>query len=123
MADMTPQEACVEAARIIERDGWHQGNYYKEPEGDDFFSPRAQVAAKAAAKAAAPVCALGAINRAVSGNAAYSRPIALQARELLSKHIGTPNGRAFPYIPEWNDDPARSAEDVILALKHASQLP
>ena len=116
----TPEQVLSAAAEIIERDGWHQGDFHQPPryDTDNYLEADAQ------AELHAPVCALGAINRATTGNAADSGAIdsevhALnyQARCMLAAVVDA----GTPYIiPRWNDDPTRTAEDVLLALKRAA---
>ena len=109
----TPDEVLEKAAEILERDGWYQGKFTQWGGEDDDDIPYEQALAER------PVCALGAINRALTGqanrygelfqlwNMAYYR---LQVGAGLTEDQG---------IPGWNDDPARSKEDVLLAFKKA----
>lgn len=93
---MTPEEICLKAAEIIERNGWNQGSFVS----DD-----------------GSVCIAGAARMASWGSvytkndrnlAAY-----FEARRLIREVIQEPD------VVEWNDAPQRSKEDVILALKQA----
>lgn len=121
MSDKTPQDVLREAAEILQRDGWHQGSFYKEPLSGG-------VNADLEASREAPVCSLGAINRAVYGYAydgkshvgyqaldAAKSNLTYWAEKLLMAQIdGHP-------VPHWNDAPERTVEDVILTFKRAAE--
>jgi len=102
---MTPEEILHEAADIIRRDGWHQGSL---DDGD---------------KEHGAVCAVGAIDRAWSGNSQamvegnpVHYPVARRpAIERLMGAIG------HQFIGTWNDAASRTVEDVLLALKQAAE--
>ncbi|MFF8831335.1 hypothetical protein [Streptomyces sp. NPDC015131] len=105
MTNMTPEEILNTAADIILRDGWHQGD---TDDGDTKHGP---------------VCLMGAIDRAVTGNsrggvAAISRngPVP-EVNEAVQRVINT---IARWDIGEWNDHSGRTVEDVLLALKKAA---
>ncbi|KPI09907.1 hypothetical protein OV450_3398 [Actinobacteria bacterium OV450] len=92
---MTPEQTrqiLGEAIKVLERDGWHQGGL---------------VAADGA------VCAMGAINRAATGSAHDYTMAGALAVCTLQMSIGQ-------QVPQWNDDPSRTKEDVILAMKKAA---
>ncbi|OII61170.1 hypothetical protein BJP40_06485 [Streptomyces sp. CC53] len=92
-----------EAARIIERDGWHQGDFFRD-------DPKT-----------GPVCALGALRRAIASSAsgeAVSGKLYCEAAGLVEKAASEVIPRVV--LPAWNDAPERTAEDVILALKRAA---
>ena len=59
-----------------------------------------------------PACAIGALV-----GAAGSRNAARAAMDIVSRSLGATRSYAPAYITAWNDDPATSAEDVILTLK------
>ncbi|KPI09908.1 hypothetical protein OV450_3399 [Actinobacteria bacterium OV450] len=103
---MTPEQILDEAVHVIERDGWHQGR---------LTSGNASTG---------PVCALGAITRAATGNAFNYTGEADAAANRLGAHIveacSIEDSSWWQNIPAWNDDPARTKEDVILALKQAA---
>lgn len=91
-------EVFREAARIIERDGWYQG-MLQNPNGTGY-------------------CAMGALFKACG-----ERPVSYfyglpsrskRAIQSLSLHVGAE-------ISSWNDDPSRTAEDVILELKRCAE--
>lgn len=100
------QEVLAKAAEYIGEHGWCQGRSMDE-EGR--------------------VCAMGAINavlpiphdiRDLHAEARYLLAAAV-ARCLLTKYIDNAPGRELTVI-SWNDDPSRTAEDVILAMKRAA---
>lgn len=102
----TPAGLLDAAAEVIERDGWHQGNY---AESND---PHAAV------------CSLGAINRA-AGNDANTRSAsgaAYDARIALAHDLGDDwqvEGCTHPaeIIAGWNDHPHRTADEVVAQLR------
>lgn len=103
----TATEVLNRAREIIERDGWSQGDYKAKTtdDGDE----------------ATPVCALGAINRAVSGRAdIFAGPgvkpgVYTEVMHRLGSAIDREN------VAYWNDDPHRTVEDVVLAFKRAAE--
>src|SRR4051812_17319567 len=97
----TPQEVLREAADYIGEHGWTQGSYRDYDGG---------------------VCALGAI-ASVTGSvvldcngdlaALYASDLGDQAVKILKASLSP--GKKWPRsVPNWNDDPGRTAEDVIL---------
>ena len=119
---MEASEILSKAAEILERDGWHQGSYYKIP--DKQWTPTSEMVEAAET---APVCSMGALYRAVSGSASLHPTVKLaqdewranakglgEATKRLAKQIGT------DCIIDWNDEVGRSKEDVILAFKKAA---
>ncbi|MGW0682914.1 DUF6197 family protein [Streptomyces sp. NPDC002754] len=127
---MDPKQVCAQAAEIIQRDGWYQGDFYDEPETtrrpdettEEYIARQAYE--DWLAETSAPVCAMGAIRRAVTGGSVMNLPVGsdrmlvLNAADLLAGSVGSLATRLD--IPAWNDAPERSAEDVILALKRAA---
>lgn len=113
---MTPEEILSGAIEVIERDGWFQGNIFQYP---DALGPEEYVEASKKA----PVCSIGAIYRA-----AYGRCLEInftEAGEELCASVGVAMNKlkrtlGIDGIAHWNDDPARSKEDVILAMKQAA---
>ncbi|MEU3052239.1 DUF6197 family protein [Streptomyces griseus] len=106
-------ELLGKAIEVLERDGWHQGAYCSKGAGRfgaDFYAYGPDDGGS--------VCALGALNRANSGNAwaVHRDPdvslVRTQAHQRLSDEIG--GG-----VPDWNDNPSRTYEDVILTFKKA----
>lgn len=100
---MDAREALLKAAEIIGRDGHYKGSLC---DGDPETGP---------------VCAMGALFRALTGKAQtgiWTEEQSLILREASSLlYTAVPTERS---IPGWNDDTATSAEDVILAFKRAA---
>lgn len=141
---MKPEEVLAEAAAVIERDGWHQGDYHQNPifyNDDDETAeerlPRLRYENWLAARTA-PVCSLGAIARVLSegdlsspgvetydddDRPVYEDPLFMQAAKLLVEANGIERA-GFAYaddvIPDWNDDENTTKEDVLLAFKRAA---
>ncbi|MER5335161.1 DUF6197 family protein [Micromonospora sp. NPDC002717] len=120
---VTPADLLRMAALYLRRHGWHQGTYYAK--NTDTLTP--------------PACAVGAIGMAAAGRPLLHPVMLTQADEgtyhraiaalvdylddyapvfhvdedgyLLDEHTS-------PY--SWNDDPARTAEQVITALLAAA---
>ena len=104
---MNPADILRNAAAYIQKHGWIQGALDND-EGE--------------------VCALGAIC-AVTDRLLRSQPdycweevegLVRTARFALQLHIGCDLNHFGIGIPSWNDDPHTTAEDVILAMKHAA---
>lgn len=94
MTDRTTSAVLLEAAAILERDGWCQ----------DWFGTQK-----------GPNCALGAIARA-AGVRPYewaSNPLALTALARVTKAFGLD-------ARKWNDKPGRTASEVIAKLREAA---
>lgn len=102
----------AEAADYIAEHGWTQGDYRDDATGG--------------------VCALGAIWSTRDGILTVdeddgrhkflaSIDVCDKALVLLSQHLNVgPPGAWGAHVPNWNDQPERTAEDVILALKGAA---
>jgi hypothetical protein len=96
------------AADIIERNGWHQGNYFLP---DDPKPPQE-----------CRVCALGAIHVAIHGQPwspmfdSEQEDRTLKAFAAASRFVDGPWGS----LVGWNDEPDRTAEEVIAALRGAA---
>ncbi|WP_420032309.1 DUF6197 family protein [Streptomyces sp. cg28] len=92
------------AADVIRTNGLHKGYLYDE-----------QQAEAGTALEQCPVCLIGAINIAVYQVPRWPveeknlSPLAQEAVAALEKTIGEA-------VPGWNDDPARTKDDVITAL-------
>lgn len=118
---MTPEDVLLKAAEVIETAGWHQGYYYLEPAPECFDDERDRELS-----ATAPVCAMGAIRRAMTGYAdvtpfAGEYTLFRQARHLLWQQVKPEESDGLTFgVPSWNDDPQRTKEDVVLALKRAA---
>ena len=81
----------LKAIDVLKERGWHQGQE-QGPDGS--------------------VCLLGAVGVACTGNAyMWGR----ENYHLVSQTLG------LTRVGSWNDDPERTEEDVILALKHAAE--
>lgn len=123
---MKISDTLSKAADILERDGWLQGAYYKEPEVV-YAYPELDPAADEEARRTAPCCQRGAISRAVFGSAyvvsAYGSPVG----------YGSDFYAAFRYFDEymmyergvegtvaWNDAPGRTKGEVVEALRGAA---
>lgn len=109
--NITPEQIsadCRAVADVIERNGWHQGGYY--------FAESGKLAGDSR------VCALGAINVVVHGlpwapmwhTAARERCGALVM--AITGHIRA-TGQAGDTLVDWNDEPGRTAEEVIAAFR------
>ncbi|MFD8117053.1 DUF6197 family protein [Streptomyces microflavus] len=104
---MTPEEILNSAADIIRRDGWYQGD------NDNGDSSRG------------PVCLMGAIGRACTGNSRASivdtmgdfEPGWEAAGDAVQRVVAT---IGTDYVGNWNDRRERTAEDVLLTLKKAA---
>lgn len=114
---MTPQELLAKAADEIARTG-HCKASYSEPGIDERV---------------APVCAYGAMARAVSdGKTTCYADLGSHAKtwsqyrliehaaELLAAEIGNELDSPFGAITRFNDDDRTTGEDVILAMKTAA---
>lgn len=127
---LNPKQICADAAEILQRDGWHQGDFYASPETSPLPDEPAagynerQIYEEWLADTSAPVCAMGAIRRAVLGGHVMDVPrgsdrmLILRSADLLAGSIGPLASRLD--IPCWNDSKDRTAEDVILAFKQAA---
>lgn len=124
-ATVKPSEILESAAKVIERDGWHQGSYFKRSNEEDLFAPAAP-----GENESAPCCQAGAISRAVFG-VAWAGPQRLveplqlgavvtamdYARQTVS---GITDGREGSPIA-WNDEADRTKEDVVAMLRTAAE--
>ena len=100
MTDQTPQAILNAAADLIERTGWTQMYIACDKDGDscDPCSP-----------AAVCFCLLGALDAQCSDKEHW-----YSAHKLLLRRI------IGPSVSLWNDDPDRTKEEVIAALRGAS---
>ncbi|PRH79368.1 hypothetical protein C6N75_09800 [Streptomyces solincola] len=105
---MKYQDNLTGAIEYISRYGWHQGDYYtyrateaeRKGLGPDDHPP---------------ACVLGALSATNGGDFTAT----WEAVHALNKVIfGSPVENGM--LAGWNDNPARTAEDVILALKRAT---
>lgn len=118
---MDARELLGKALEIIERDGWHQGQYFDDREAEDaYYENRIsygelkQLMEELARTA--PVCSLGALARAQTGKASLRlRGDLVDAKKLLKEQIP----ERWANIAAWNDDKNTTLEDVKLAFKKA----
>ncbi len=106
----TPNEILLKAAEHMEKVGFHQGGFYKRGE-DEYSTSRDNVL---------PCCARGAMEQA-----AYTCDgigFVDAARQLLVKHLGLVEQPNREPIANWNDEPGRTKEEVIAALRGAAAL-
>jgi hypothetical protein len=89
------------AWKLLEATGWCQGHYAKNDKGEGTFS---------ADEKACSFCAVGALGHIYSGKN-YS--------EAFSKIFNALNKseKQHIFVSEWNDDPARTKEEVVNLLK------
>jgi len=98
MTDKTTAEILYDAAEYIGEHGWLQGEL-SNSDGN--------------------VCAIGAINRVAESDTVADTYNAIEA---LWKYLKLPDyGSGLHPVARWNDEPGRSAEDVILAMKCAAK--
>ncbi|MFD8117057.1 DUF6197 family protein [Streptomyces microflavus] len=118
------RERLAAAAEHLATHGWHQGDMYDAR--DLHYDGTPQNGTGARWTKTARSCALGAIQ--ASGERDYL--LETGATNLLRKHLGLSAipvldsaGYQMTYkdpVAAWNDDPSRTAEDVILAMKRAA---
>ena len=96
--NLTETQTILLAAAAEVRKGWCQGAYQDGRKN---------------------VCALGAISRAVCGDALKGilDPTAISATRRVVEHVGIGEGLA---LWAWNDEPGRTAEEVATALENAA---
>ncbi|MEU3052241.1 DUF6197 family protein [Streptomyces griseus] len=117
------RERLAAAAEHLSTHGWHQGDIYAPGEDDQYPATMKQYDEWTKT---ARSCALGAIQ--ACGERSYH--LESTAANLLREHLGLGFGRGLGEdgnsmifqdpIAVWNDDPSRTAEDVILAMKGAA---
>jgi len=91
---MRTSEILYTAADLIERDGWHQGDY----------------TAAGGWKQASPSCVMGAINRAAGR-------MEIPAACAVMVHLYGAGGGS---LIQWNDAPERTESEVIEVLRAAA---
>jgi hypothetical protein len=96
---MTPKEILLGAAQNLRELGHCKGQFQND---------------------AGCVCAVGAIRLAASGSVYHSNESATEATRILRRVVG--HHGEFGTIPEWNDDPERTPEEVIAAFEKAAEL-
>ncbi|MGW6255444.1 DUF6197 family protein [Streptomyces sp. NPDC055085] len=110
---MTPEDLLLAGADYIAEHGHHKGAFFLGAMADGRSAYK-----QAAENHGKPACAIGAINAAAWANESR-RDEAWEARALLMQHLN-PRFPACVGVPDWNDAPERTAEDVILAMKRAA---
>lgn len=124
---MKPSEILDKAADILDRDGWMQGAYFKEPPLLPLGTPEAEMRAESVkANREAPCCQAGAICRAATGYA-WARnlgaaigglALVAQADDYMSRYVLREFG--WPSTIVWNDREGRSKLEVQAALRGAA---
>src|ERR1043165_3462754 len=95
---MNPKQVCAKAAEIIQRDGWHQGDFFPDPDTSwvEDETPEGYASRQEyeywLAETSAPVCAMGAIRRAVTGSGVMDlhgpqRGLVQAAAQLLAETL------------------------------------
>ena len=108
----TIADVLNEAARIIRRNGWHQGFYYDRSQnayGTRFDQCR--------------VCARGAINLAVAPpDSEDLRRQAIYAVAAVERWLDTNRPQDDTYsLAAWNDEAGRTVDEVLAALEYAAR--
>lgn len=126
----TPEEVIDAAAGIIERDGWYQGDLFPTGTGflrDTGYQERARTA---------PVCAMGAMYRAVYGVASRTAVLGADKLDQAKSQLFNAahkkvhdtvvdmslvdDGLKVDSVPHFNDLATTTKEDVLLLLKRAA---
>jgi hypothetical protein len=111
------QQLLLDSADRLERFGWRQGEYW----------PNACIASPYVE--GDPCCALGAlavgfgVDTYDCANWAFTaRPVLALALDTLATEINADcaDGEHAPDVAAWNDDPERTATEVIAAMHHAA---
>lgn len=125
---MTPENLISEGIKVIERDGWYQGDLYE--------------GAFPGASRTAPVCAMGSLWRALIGTCnvdelaelspewreqrkVYCDAVAAAAEKLRATILDATGsdwakGISLGSVAGFNDDPDTTKEDVLLMMKRAA---
>lgn len=101
-----------EAANVIERNGWIQGDYVNQRQIEDGKGP-----------GDCACCARGAINTAAGGSPYNDYLlVAIEASNAVETWLTNSGaiGETLSLV-EWNDKDGRTADDVITALRGAAQ--
>jgi hypothetical protein len=98
------------AARILRRNGLHQGSYY-DPDQHRYGTVPAEECR---------MCALGAVNTAVTGSPSVS--LAREDLRVVMRHLNAYMATVHDEttVPEWNDQPGRPVVQVALLLLRAA---
>ena len=105
----TAADVLNEARRLIVEKGWTQNAYARRDDGDPCNEDD---------QYAVCFCASGALYAAswrVAGSQ-YATDIRDTARQFLRRAIGG------AHVPQWNDNPSRSASEVLAAFDRAIEL-
>lgn len=107
-------EIYLKAAAVIRTNGHYKGAYWGRPE--------CGVGVELTA-AECPVCAVGALSVATSGNPVPSSDEVDEAAVHFASRLAGPVNEAAAVlaIARWNDDPGRTAADVIAAFEQAAR--
>ena len=122
MTDKTTAQILSEAADVIDRNGWHQGELYD-----------AEAAAAGKDPKDCPVCLMGAIHVAGYGLPTWTgapggdeherlmrctdRAVIAAVDHLIDLYAGTD---MEPVLPDWNDAPSRTRDQVTAFLRAAA---
>lgn len=115
------------AAKVIERDGWHQRSYYK-------IDDPLRAGGSPAENRSAPCCQAGAISRATWGVAWLERGAGFRTPEeqqrwtamyaaegYTIKVVSTMTAGRVKSPIAWNDEADRTKEDVVAMLRTAAE--
>lgn len=121
---MTPQEVLSAAADHMEEVGLYKGDFYDPGDRGHRYADHALLGPVILGAQQKPCCALGAIYAAAApslrlGMRIDTDPLAGRATSLLVRQIGLEDEVS---IPDWNDAPERTQEEVVAALRAAAQL-
>ena len=105
MTALTAAEVLSRARDVLAERGWHQGDYVN--------------------KETRAVCALGAIDVVVFRQPQwdpYADEDAKRVEDEAYRFLCAAAGDPMRGIGQWNDDPSRTVEDVLLLMKQAEEL-
>ena len=106
----SPAEVLDAAADRIERDGWHQGDFFPDP--PNYFD--VDDIARILIATPKPCCVSGAL----IAETEHHDPSGVEPAEvLLMQYLGI---RWAGQLPLWNDAPGRTKEEVVAALRAAA---
>ena len=105
MTDKTAAQILTEAADIIDRNGWIQGDYW-DTDQEEHGTPEAECR----------VCLYGAINIAVHGSP--NHPQADRRPDFLWDMTAAVEREAGPmHLDDWNDTAGRTQDEVTALLR------
>jgi|SRR6478752_6384756 len=112
---MTPEDVLNQTADLIDRQGHNQGGYCTF---DDKGVPQLN----------GPLCVMGAMNLVVNGGRSIRHSTSPEraqlkgkSRNMLMKKINELTGFRERQPVRWNDEPGRTKEEVVNALREAAQ--